>query len=108
LLFLGGSSVIAVADPPAIRDVLAEVGPRLRRLRVRRGVTLTALAAETGISKSTLSRLETGQRKPSLELLLLLAERIRSRSTSSSAGPRSATRASASSRSAATDVSCSR
>jgi transcriptional regulator with XRE-family HTH domain len=75
LLFLGsGSSVIAVADPPAIRDVLAEVGPRLRRLRVRRGVTLTALAAETGISKSTLSRLETGQRKPSLELLLLLAE----------------------------------
>ena len=66
--------MIAVADPPAIRDVLAEVGPRLRRLRVRRGVTLTALAAETGISKSTLSRLETGQRKPSLELLLLLAE----------------------------------
>ena len=57
----------------SIPDVLAEVGPRLRRLRVRRGVTLTALAAQTGISKSTLSRLETGQRKPSLELLLPLA-----------------------------------
>ena len=69
-----GSSVIAVADPPAIPDVLAEVGSRLKRLRVRRGVTLTALAAETGISKSTLSRLENGQRKPSLELLLPLAE----------------------------------
>ena len=55
-------------------DVLAEVGPRLRRLRTRRGVTLTALAAQTGISKSTLSRLESGQRKPSLELLLPLAE----------------------------------
>jgi transcriptional regulator with XRE-family HTH domain len=55
-------------------DVLAEVGPRLRRLRERRGVTLTALAAQTGISKSTLSRLEHGQRKPSLELLLPLAE----------------------------------
>ncbi len=54
----------------AIPDVLAEVGPRLRRLRERRGLTLTALAAETGISKSTLSRLETGERKPSLELLL--------------------------------------
>jgi transcriptional regulator with XRE-family HTH domain len=54
-------------------DVLAQVGPRLRRLREQRGVTLTALAAETGISKSTLSRLETGQRKPSLELLLPLA-----------------------------------
>jgi transcriptional regulator with XRE-family HTH domain len=55
-------------------DVLAEVGPRLRRLRERRGVTLTALAARTGISKSTLSRLESGQRRPSLELLLPLAE----------------------------------
>jgi transcriptional regulator with XRE-family HTH domain len=41
---------------------------------MRRGVTLTALAAKTGISKSTLSRLESGQRKPSLELLLPLAE----------------------------------
>ena len=54
--------------------MLAEVGPRLRRLRERRGLTLTALAAKTGISKSTLSRLESGQRKPSLELLLPLAE----------------------------------
>ena len=37
-------------------------------------MTLTRLAAETGISKSTLSRLESGQRKPSLELLLPLAQ----------------------------------
>ena len=61
-------------DSSTIPDVLAEVGPRLRRLRERRDVTLTALAAKTGISKSTLSRLESGQRKPSLELLLPLAE----------------------------------
>ena len=58
----------------AIPDVLAEVGPRLKRLRSRRGITLTTLAAKTGISKSTLSRLESGQRKPSLELLLPLAD----------------------------------
>ena len=61
-------------DAPAIPNVLAEVGPRLRRIRTRKGVTLTELAAKTGISKSTLSRLESGQRKPSLELLLPLAE----------------------------------
>ena len=67
-------SVTLVTEPSAIPDVLAEVGPRLKRLRLRRGVTLTALAAKTGISKSTLSRLESGQRKPSLELLLPLAE----------------------------------
>jgi transcriptional regulator with XRE-family HTH domain len=63
-----------MGDPSAMPDVLAELGPRLRRLRERRGITLTALAAKTEISKSTLSRLETGQRKPSLELLLPLAE----------------------------------
>jgi transcriptional regulator with XRE-family HTH domain len=63
-----------VPDEQAIPDVLAEVGPRLKRLRRRRSITLTALAVQTGISKSTLSRLESGQRKPSLELLLPLAE----------------------------------
>lgn len=60
--------------PRAISDVLAEVGPRLKRVRTQRGVTLTELAAATGISKSTLSRLEAGQRKPSLELLLPIAQ----------------------------------
>lgn len=53
-----------------IESALAEVGPRLRRVRRQRGVTLAELSEATGISKSTLSRLESGQRKPSLELLL--------------------------------------
>lgn len=54
-------------------DVLNAVGPRLRALRLKRGVTLAELSATTGISVSTLSRLESGQRKPTLELLLPLA-----------------------------------
>ncbi|WP_210649166.1 helix-turn-helix domain-containing protein [Nocardioides sp. SYSU D00065] len=53
--------------------VLRNVGPRLRQLRLEREATLTDLAQETGISVSTLSRLESGQRKPTLELLLPLA-----------------------------------
>jgi transcriptional regulator with XRE-family HTH domain len=57
-----------------IDAVLSEVGPRLKQLRNQRDVTLTELAAATGISKSTLSRLESGQRKPSLELLLPIAQ----------------------------------
>src|SRR3954454_8716490 len=61
----------------AIAAALDQVGPRLKRLRAQRGVTLTALAEVTGISKSTLSRLETGQRRPSLELLLPLAQAYR-------------------------------
>lgn len=56
-----------------IPDVLAEVGPRLKRVRTQHDVTLTELAAATGTSKSTLSRLESGKRKPSLELLLPIA-----------------------------------
>ncbi|RYB94833.1 XRE family transcriptional regulator [Nocardioides oleivorans] len=54
-------------------DVLRGVGPRLRQLRLEREATLGDLAEETGISVSTLSRLEAGQRKPTLELLLPLA-----------------------------------
>ncbi len=53
--------------------ILAAVGTRLRELRTRRGITLAQLAADTGISVSTLSRLESGGRKPTLELLLPLA-----------------------------------
>jgi len=49
---------------------LSLVAPRLRHARQKKDVTLDALAKSTGISKSTLSRLESGQRKPSLELLL--------------------------------------
>ncbi|MCZ4076690.1 XRE family transcriptional regulator [Rhodococcus sp. H36-A4] len=54
-------------------DIIAAVGPRLKRLRGERGTTLAALAETTGISLSTLSRLESGDRKPSLELLLPIA-----------------------------------
>lgn len=59
-------------DP--IGSVLDAVGPRLRALRQERGATLTQISSETGISVSTLSRLEGGQRRPTLELLLPLAQ----------------------------------
>jgi len=53
--------------------VIIAVGPRLRTLRRHRETTLADLSAATGISVSTLSRLESGQRRPTLELLLPLA-----------------------------------
>ena len=56
---------------------LEGVGPRLRGIRGSRGLTLTEAAGRSGISKSTLSRLENGQRRPSLELLLPLAQLYR-------------------------------
>ncbi|MGW7531611.1 helix-turn-helix domain-containing protein [Amycolatopsis sp. NPDC054798] len=53
-----------------MEDIIAAVGPRLRHFRRQRNCTLDELSAATGISISTLSRLESGQRKASLELLL--------------------------------------
>ncbi|MEV4128073.1 XRE family transcriptional regulator [Nocardia sp. NPDC049707] len=58
---------------PETDDVLDAVGPRLRALRRERGITLADLATTTGVSESTLSRLESGQRRATLELLLPLA-----------------------------------
>ncbi|WP_223874301.1 helix-turn-helix domain-containing protein [Salinispora mooreana] len=56
-----------------LHQALDAVGPRLRALRRQRGTTLTDLSTETGVSVSTLSRLESGTRRPTLELLLPLA-----------------------------------
>ncbi|MFI8093802.1 helix-turn-helix domain-containing protein [Streptomyces sp. NPDC086080] len=58
-------------------STMAAVGPRLKGLRTQRNLSLTFLARSTGISLSTLSRLETGQRRPTLELLLPLARELR-------------------------------
>jgi transcriptional regulator with XRE-family HTH domain len=57
-----------------VDDTLAAVGSRLRAMRARNQMTLTAVATSTGISTSTLSRLESGRRKPTLELLLPLTQ----------------------------------
>jgi transcriptional regulator with XRE-family HTH domain len=56
-----------------LNQLLATVGPRLRALRQQRELTLADLSTATRISISTLSRLESGQRRPNLELLLPLA-----------------------------------
>jgi transcriptional regulator with XRE-family HTH domain len=69
--------LLPVWQPEDVDDDLDEAitaaGPRLRALRKQRDTTLDELSAETGISKSTLSRLESGNRRPTLELLLPLA-----------------------------------
>lgn len=66
-----------MTETSAIDAALGTVGPRLKWLRGQRSLTLTDISEVTGISKSTLSRLESGQRKPSLELLLPLAQAYR-------------------------------
>lgn len=52
---------------------LHAVAPQLRALRRRAALTLEAAARAAGLSPAHLSRLETGQRQPSLPMLLTLA-----------------------------------
>ncbi|MDT4930800.1 MAG: hypothetical protein QOF92_3667, partial [Pseudonocardiales bacterium] len=70
-------SLVEDTSAADIAATLDQVGARLKRLRGQRGMTLTGVATATGISKSTLSRLETGQRRPTLELLLALSHAYR-------------------------------
>ena len=56
-----------------IDATLAAIGPRLRRLRRNRGLTLVSVASLTGLSISALSRIETGHRQPTLDALIPLA-----------------------------------
>ncbi|MEV7891903.1 helix-turn-helix domain-containing protein [Streptomyces sp. NPDC002817] len=57
-----------------VDDTLAAMGPRLRAAREHHGATLAGVSCATGISASTLSRIETGRRKPTLEMLLQLSK----------------------------------
>jgi transcriptional regulator with XRE-family HTH domain len=80
LPFVGKRSQMSLVEDTsaaAIAAVLDQVPVRLKRIRTRRKMTLTEVANETGISKSTLSRLETGSRRPTLELLLALSHTYR-------------------------------
>ncbi|WP_328477747.1 XRE family transcriptional regulator [Streptomyces sp. NBC_00377] len=62
------------SEPPAEHaEALPAVAPQLRALRRRAALTLEAAARAAGLSPAHLSRLETGQRQPSLPMLLALA-----------------------------------
>ena len=63
--------MVAVDD---VDGTLAALGPRLRAARERHGATLAGVSGATGIASSTLSRMETGRRRPTLEVLLLLSK----------------------------------
>jgi transcriptional regulator with XRE-family HTH domain len=56
-----------------VDDIDLRVSERLRELRSERGLTLSELAEQTGISAPHLSRLEKGERQPSIGALLQLA-----------------------------------
>ena len=60
-------------DNDDLDEVTGRVGARLKELRNRRGLRLADLSERTGISVTILSRLESGLRSPSLDILLKIA-----------------------------------
>lgn len=56
--------------------MVAGVGNRIRGWRRQRGLTLDALAETTGISKSYLSKLESGKKAPSIATVMKLSEAL--------------------------------
>src|SRR5690242_11357939 len=48
---------------------LPSLGERIREERVRRGVSLRALAGQVGVSASMISQIETGKSQPSVSTL---------------------------------------
>ncbi|WP_406005679.1 XRE family transcriptional regulator [Streptomyces sp. NBC_00637] len=60
-------------SPAEPAGALPAVAPQLRSLRRRAALTLETAARAAGLSPAHLSRLETGQRQPSLPMLLALA-----------------------------------
>ena len=58
------------------RGFTRQVGERIRLLRERAGLSLEDVAWEIGIHKGHLSRIERGERTPSLPLLVSLAKQM--------------------------------
>jgi transcriptional regulator with XRE-family HTH domain len=53
------------------------IAARIRHIRIERDLSLEDLAAKTGLTKSTIARLEDGQAVPTLEMLEDLADAAR-------------------------------
>ena len=64
-------------SPRPARSIARLIGQRIRHLRANVGLTQEKLAWESGLaSKSYLSRIESGERLPTIEVLDKLARRL--------------------------------
>jgi len=61
---------------PPEDDFASILGPNLRRLRVRRGLSLERLARASGVSRAMLSQIELGQSTPTINVLWKVARAV--------------------------------
>lgn len=52
------------------------VAKRLRELRIERGLSMNALAAQAGLDQMAISRIEKGERSPQLRTVLMICEAL--------------------------------
>jgi transcriptional regulator with XRE-family HTH domain len=64
------------ADSGRIDEVPPALGPNLRRLRSKRGLSLERLARRSGVSRAMLSQIELGQSAPTINLLWKIARAL--------------------------------
>lgn len=67
------TSTPAPSQPPAEADLTPIVGANLRRLRVKRGLSLERLARVSGVSRAMLGQIELGQSTPTINVLWKIA-----------------------------------
>lgn len=65
-----------VGSRRAESDERSRLGTRIRQRRTHRRLTLDELADLTGLSKTQLSRIETGGRRPSVDALMTIAKAL--------------------------------
>src|SRR5271167_3453133 len=70
----GSFCMLADRTSPRVQDVLAA---NLRRLRIARSLSLSELARATGMSKATLSSVESGRCNPTVGTIASLASALR-------------------------------
>ena len=66
----------AIAEPKPAAEVVPALGPNLRRLRSKRGLSLERLARRSGVSRAMLSQIELGQSAPTINLLWKIARAL--------------------------------
>jgi transcriptional regulator with XRE-family HTH domain len=71
-----GEPATDAPQPEEPRDPALAIGERLAEHRTRRGVKVSALARQIGVSPSLISQIERGQSRPSVSTLFALAEAL--------------------------------
>ena len=73
LIFIHNRCTLVIARDTE-RKFSMDIAERLKELRIQRGYSQSALAKALHVSKSTISMIEVGYRKPSVEVLEMIAD----------------------------------